>query len=324
MLRPGHVCYWQFMNSGFLIGLTVLAISAIVPFGIWIALRQKKGIARPGHQEPSVPRPLPVWVTSNWPSADTPLTPKRQTLLTGGQDMRTSEDPGEHQQNKAAELVSQKIDHDARKNSLDILRNCIIDKIQYLRRERSKCAGRWGELDAASWQTIKITFIREVVSPRMFGGETYVSWDEALDLIDILMNISGGEFESIRTGVEYEQYCVLKLKESGWSAITTPASGDQGADIIADREGVRIAFQCKLYSQSVGNKAVQEILSGMAYYATRFGVVVTNADFTASAKSAAEASGVLLIHHDQISILWGLLPKYTSNLDHSSQRDLTG
>jgi restriction system protein len=89
--------------------------------------------------------------------------------------------------------------------------------------------------------------------------------------------------------------------------VTTPASGDQGADLIATYGNRRAALQCKLYNQPVGNKAVQEVLAGMAFYRTQHAVVVTNAGYTPAARSAAEASGVLLIHHDQIHDLWSRL-----------------
>jgi HJR/Mrr/RecB family endonuclease len=61
-----------------------------------------------------------------------------------------------------------------------------------------------------------------------------------------------------------------------------------------------IAIQCKHYSQPVGNKAVQEVYSGKDFYNTDIAVVVTNNEFTKSAKELASSLDVLLIHHSEL------------------------
>ena len=55
------------------------------------------------------------------------------------------------------------------------------------------------------------------------------------------------------------------MRQFGWDAHATQGSGDQGKDVIAKRDGVSSAIQCKLYSKPVGNKAVQEALAGAQY-----------------------------------------------------------
>ena len=52
------------------------------------------------------------------------------------------------------------------------------------------------------------------------------------------------------------------LGARGWTVADTPASGDFGADLIAEKDGKRIAIQAKRYSKPVGNKAVNEALGG--------------------------------------------------------------
>ncbi|MFC3912742.1 restriction endonuclease [Pseudaeromonas sharmana] len=67
------------------------------------------------------------------------------------------------------------------------------------------------------------------------------------------------DFNSIVSPYEYETLCSRILKENNWKSFNTPKSGDQGADVIAEKNGKRIVLQCKMYNQPVGNKAVQEI-----------------------------------------------------------------
>lgn len=99
------------------------------------------------------------------------------------------------------------------------------------------------------------------------------------------------------TGEDYERYVAKRLLALGYKQIRmTKASGDHGADIIAvDPNGISCAIQCKYYSSSVGNKAVQEALSGSAYYGCQRAIVITNNDFTRQAIEDADRIGVELI-----------------------------
>jgi hypothetical protein len=48
------------------------------------------------------------------------------------------------------------------------------------------------------------------------------------------------------TPVEYERHCAAILEDAGWTCALTAASGDQGVDILAEKDGLRVALQCKL------------------------------------------------------------------------------
>jgi restriction system protein len=100
--------------------------------------------------------------------------------------------------------------------------------------------------------------------------------------------------------IGFEHSCAESLRAGGWLARTTKASGDQGADVLAEKHGVSIVVQCKLYSQPVGNKAVQEINAAKTFYKAAYGVVVSNAEFTSSARSLARSCGVRLSHYSEL------------------------
>jgi len=105
------------------------------------------------------------------------------------------------------------------------------------------------------------------------------------------------EFDEGMTGREFELYCREVLQEAGWHAALTPGSGDQGADIIAEKDGRRVVIQCKFYNGAVGNKAVQEAYAAAAFQDAPYAVVVTNSVYTKSAHQLAHKNGVLLMHH---------------------------
>jgi restriction system protein len=109
------------------------------------------------------------------------------------------------------------------------------------------------------------------------------------------------------TGAEFEAFCANQLRACGWTVQVTPLCRDQGVDVIAEKNGMRVALQCKLYSNPVGNKAVQEIAAGRVHQGAHFGAVVTNGTFTSSAKQLAATNGIRLLHHSELAQLEAML-----------------
>lgn len=101
--------------------------------------------------------------------------------------------------------------------------------------------------------------------------------------------------------IQFERHCSDILASYGWESRTTKGSGDQGIDIIATYNGVKAVFQCKKYSQPVGNAAVQEIISGKVFEQAHIAAVVSNAAYTPSARQLASTAGVHLLHFSELS-----------------------
>jgi restriction system protein len=112
--------------------------------------------------------------------------------------------------------------------------------------------------------------------------------------------ITGAKFHEDMSPEEFEHYCAALLRESNWDARVTKLSGDQGVDIVADKRGTRIVVQCKKYSKPIGNRAVQEIVAGIAHQDAQRGVVVATSDYTPSAVKLAASNHVLLLHHSDL------------------------
>ena len=94
-------------------------------------------------------------------------------------------------------------------------------------------------------------------------------------------------------GHEFEYYCGELLKKCGFQEVqVTRGSGDYGVDILAEKDGITYAIQCKCYHSPIGIKAVQEAYAGRDYYDRMVGAVMTNQYFTSA---AAEAAGKLRI-----------------------------
>lgn len=96
-------------------------------------------------------------------------------------------------------------------------------------------------------------------------------------------------------GHEFEYYCAELLKKRGFVDVSvTKGSGDYGVDVLAEKDGVTYAIQCKAYTTSVGVKAVQEAYAGREFYDRMVGAVLTNQYFTKPAVEAAKKLKILL------------------------------
>ena len=99
---------------------------------------------------------------------------------------------------------------------------------------------------------------------------------------------SSDAFEDME-GHEFEYFCADLLKSHGFCEVeVTKGSGDYGIDILAEKDGVTYAIQCKRYAAPVGVKAVQEAYAGRDYYDRMVGAVMTNQYFTTPAVEAAK------------------------------------
>jgi hypothetical protein len=167
------------------------------------------------------------------------------------------------------------------------------------------------------WREAIEYFITAHIEPLLTQGEQFgfvaSVRSEIADMIDRRVeeerkrNPAFQIFAGDMTGSEFEAYCAEQLRRAGWDARTTKKSRDQGVDVIAEKDGVRVVLQCKLYSKPVGNKAVQEAAAAKGYEAAHHGVVVSNQTFTKDAEQLAFTIKIFLIHHTDLSRLHNIV-----------------
>lgn len=115
------------------------------------------------------------------------------------------------------------------------------------------------------------------------------------------------------SGTEFEDYLAELFKSHGYQVEMTPSTGDYGADLILYKDQQRVAVQAKCYTGSVGVAAVQEALSGMAYYRCHSAWVVTTGNYTTNAVELATKSKVRLLGSNELGKLILQMQAPTSN-----------
>jgi Restriction endonuclease len=107
-------------------------------------------------------------------------------------------------------------------------------------------------------------------------------------------------FSGAMTPAEFEVFCAEQLRQGGWNASVTRPGRDQGVDVVAEKEGLRLVLQCKLYSDPVGNKAVQEAVAARGFEQAHYCAVVSNSSYTSAAEQLASTNKVLLLHYSDL------------------------
>ncbi|HEX5254374.1 MAG TPA: restriction endonuclease [Mycobacterium sp.] len=102
------------------------------------------------------------------------------------------------------------------------------------------------------------------------------------------------------SGTEFEEFVAAQLRVAGYSVTPTASTGDYGVDLIAKKDGARMAVQCKRLAKAVGVAAVQQVVAGALHHGCNRTVVVTNQTFTKAARQLAGTHHCRLVGRSQL------------------------
>ncbi|WHZ04948.1 restriction endonuclease [Neobacillus sp. YX16] len=129
------------------------------------------------------------------------------------------------------------------------------------------------------------------------------------------VNYSFAEIDKM-PGVQFENFIKNLLNKNGYeNPQITKASGDEGVDIIAYKNGKKIAIQCKRYSGKISNSAIQQVYAGKAFYECQEAYVITNSYFTENAITLAKKLKVKLINREGLfDLMQNITNKQNENI----------
>lgn len=106
------------------------------------------------------------------------------------------------------------------------------------------------------------------------------------------------------SGTEFEKLLYRLFEKMGYTVELIGKSGDQGGDLIANKNGGRVLIQAKCYRDwSTGNDAVQQVVGAMKYYDCNKAMVITTSYFTQEAIALAKANNTELISKTRLQEL---------------------
>lgn len=194
----------------------------------------------------------------------------------------------------------------------------LIRKQQIYAREADISVGNY------HWETEKFFFLWSYCDKCLDGKVSYYANDRSEkeeklleDGIKCIENVIEKYFDSNKsrfiysneksTWQQYELMCHYLLESSGWNVLLTEAGGDFGVDLIATKNNLKVAIQCKKHKNTIGIKAVQKVFSGGNYHNCTHMIVCSNVGYSKSAKKLALNLGVELLQHDYLMVLDDIL-----------------
>jgi restriction system protein len=103
------------------------------------------------------------------------------------------------------------------------------------------------------------------------------------------------------SGEQFERYVSELLNKQGYKTARADARNDYGVDIVAERDGVRYAVQCRRNSEDISRSAVSDAVAGKHYYKCGRAMVVTNRYFRSGVRELADSSQCELIDRDALA-----------------------
>ncbi len=101
--------------------------------------------------------------------------------------------------------------------------------------------------------------------------------------------------------IEFEVWFKDLLNELGYEKVTlTSSSNDEGIDVLAEFNGLKVAVQCKRWKRAVSGPNVQAFLGAMHHAGAQSGLFVTTGLFTASAKKMASSHLIELVDRAEL------------------------
>jgi HJR/Mrr/RecB family endonuclease len=102
------------------------------------------------------------------------------------------------------------------------------------------------------------------------------------------------------SGEEFEDLLVRLYTSMGYIVEHPGGTGDQGGDLILNKNGQRILVQAKRYSGNIGNAAVQQAVAAKSYYDCNRVMLIGSSNFTRAALELASYNQVELIGKSEI------------------------
>ena len=177
-----------------------------------------------------------------------------------------------------------------------------------LMRARAKGRNKYGDVDNTEFFNELIDFLKTYFNEgnlRFFYS--YYPLSLCLPLVDNWLVESKDPLTMPIEGIDFEHWCAARIEEQGWHVRVSKATGDQGIDIEAIKDGTLVAIQCKRYNQPISNRSVQEAYTGATHYGAARAVVIGTGGYTRAAIELAENTDVVLLDAENIAAFTALV-----------------
>jgi HJR/Mrr/RecB family endonuclease len=96
------------------------------------------------------------------------------------------------------------------------------------------------------------------------------------------------------SGIIFEEFLLEHFKHLGYTGYLTPRTENYGADLVLQKDEVKVVVQSKRWKSNVGTDAIEQVIKAVKHYEADKGMVVTNSFFTEGANELAKFNKIEL------------------------------
>ena len=150
-----------------------------------------------------------------------------------------------------------------------------------------------------AWHYTKRPEIGVFIGTMLSGITLLIAMYQWLNYREKIVNSGIAEIDRM-DGQRFEVFLQEFLRRKGFRVRLTPVTADYGADLVLEKNGVRLVVQAKRWQGTVGIEAVQQVIGAIKHYQAQKGLVITNSYFSDNAKKLALSNQVLLWDRDKL------------------------
>ena len=162
-------------------------------------------------------------------------------------------------------------------------------------RQEDEEAQRKAEEAFAEWQLEAERAQREVERARLEAERVRLEEERAREEARREALRKREEYWNGLSGLEFEKELGTLCERRGYKVSFTPISGDEGVDLILQKNGKTTVVQCKRHKSPTGPAVVRELFGSMTAFRADNAILACTGGFTKGAKKFADDNSITLV-----------------------------
>lgn len=114
------------------------------------------------------------------------------------------------------------------------------------------------------------------------------------------------------SGREFERELGTLFWDAGYYVQSTPSSGDQGVDLVLEKDGKTTVVQCKSHQNPVGPAVARELYGSLMHFSAPSAILACTGGFTRGVREFVRGKPIVLVSADDLAE-WAQVSPWTGN-----------
>jgi len=148
-----------------------------------------------------------------------------------------------------------------------------------------------------------IIWVSQKLLAHPLAGSSIIGLISAITVFGVLINMQSKRIQKANllakqslyqdySPYEFEHLTAEIFRQLGYQVTVTGSAGDEGIDVLLEKDGVYTGVQCKRYRNTIGPALIREFVGALDGAGLEKGFFVTTSEFTQAAINAAQKSSL--------------------------------